>query len=189
MQPINKPPLKLLFGMGEDSEFVDGIQTTVRVGVKWRDLVGTRRLKNVPVFITGEQNEIGRAEITGTLFGQFRELAPIGSKFNNRKKSRTVEGLAEKLATVYPDFDPETSQVTVVFFKFTANEVELKNQAGEVIDGDTEVAGESPTETVEETEESDDDKENDSGEEVSDEETSDEETDGSSEESSAKESD
>jgi len=192
---IDRPPLKLFVAT---PEFKDGdvIQTTVRLGPKWRDdLKGSYRPR-VPVFVTGGDGEsIGTAEITGDLFGLFKNYAEIGSKSNHQKSCRKVKGLVKVLEECYPDFDPETSQVTILFFKFTPievveetveeaveEEIDYGNEAGETIDGDTEVAGESPTDETT-TEESSDGstEETDSGAEESDGEESSSETGESSE--------
>ena len=75
MTDISKPPVKLLFGNPELNG--DGIQTTVRVGPKWRDIItkakSGHRIAQVPVFRTGEENELlFKVEVTGFLFGSRR---------------------------------------------------------------------------------------------------------------------
>ncbi len=119
---INRPPLKLSFST---PEFTPGTQTTVRVGSKWRDDLGTGQPR-IPVFVTGfeDKGSIGVATVTSVLFGKFSRFAGIGAATNHQETCRTVEGLAEELALRYPDFDPESSEITVIFFEFAENKSE-----------------------------------------------------------------
>ncbi len=131
---INRPPLKLSFST---PEFTPGTQTTVRVGSKWRDDLGTGQPR-IPVFVTGfeDKGSIGVATVTSVLFGKFSRFAGIGAATNHQENCRTVEGLAEELALHYSDFDPESSEITVIFFEFAENksDEELADDATDAAD-------------------------------------------------------
>ena len=116
MNRIDRPAPKLLFGT---PEFLpEGtVQSTVRVGPKWRDdLKGTVEPR-VPCYDL-EGNYVGEATIVGTLFGSFKRFATLGSVVNHQENCREVEGLAGVLDECYPDFDPDASQVTILYFTF-----------------------------------------------------------------------
>jgi hypothetical protein len=132
MNRIDRPQPKLLFST---PEFVPPgvVQTTVRVGAKWRDdLKGTVQPR-IPCFETGKESEgsIGEATVVGTLFGSFKDFGYVGSVINHQENCRELDGLAEELAKFYPDFDPETSQITVIFFKYTPNQTEEESDDSE----------------------------------------------------------
>ena len=124
MSRIDRPPLKLLFST---PEFVKPgiVQTTVRVGPKWRDDLKGLAQPRVACFETGKESEgrIGEATIVGTLFGSFKDFGYVGSVINHQENCRELDGLAEELAKFYPDFN-ENSQITVLFFKYEPDATE-----------------------------------------------------------------
>lgn len=133
MQPIDKPPVRLLFDRPVDLLGGGEIQPTVRLGAKWRDIVGANRLTGVPVLLSGEQDPIGTAEITGALFGTFKEYAPfaVNAADYDGDLDKAIEVLSSQMEDYYPDFDAETSQVTIVFFKFAPSESVVEKTAEE----------------------------------------------------------
>ena len=122
MESLNRPPLKLLFGT---PEFLPAgvVQSTVRVGQKWRDdLAGKVAPRISCVDLDG--TVLGTATVVGTLYGSFKDFAYIGSNVNHQENCRDVDGLIDVLSECYPDFNPETNVVTVIFFKYVSAVVE-----------------------------------------------------------------
>jgi len=120
MESINRPPLKLLFG---SPEFIlEGIvQATVRVGAKWRDDLAGKGQVVIPCFDAETTERVGQATVVGTLFGSFKDFGYIGSVVNHQEDCRDFDGLIDVLSECYPGFDPDSDQVTVIFFKYNGD--------------------------------------------------------------------
>lgn len=115
MNRIDRPVPKLLFGV---PEFVPGdvVQSTVRLGTKWReDLKGLVHPRIACFDLEG--NEIGTATIIGTLFGSFKDIGYLSSCVEHDEAARDYDGLFDVMGNVYPGFK-ETDQVTTLFFKY-----------------------------------------------------------------------
>lgn len=117
MESINRPPMKLLFGT---PEFVlEGVvQSTVRVGAKWRDDLAGKGQVVIPAIDLETNEEVGKVTVVGSLYGSFRDFGYIGSIVNHQEDCRDYDGLVDVLRECYPEFDPETDDITVIFFKY-----------------------------------------------------------------------
>ena len=120
MESINRPPLKLLFS---SPEFIleEIVQATVRVGAKWRDDLAGKGQVVIPCFDAETTEKVGQATIVGTLFGSFKDFGYIGSVVNHQEDCRDFDGLIDVLSECYPGFDPDSDQVTVIFFKYAGD--------------------------------------------------------------------
>jgi len=138
MQSLDRPPLKLVFGT---PEFLPAgvVQSTVRVGTKWRDDLKGKVAPRIPcVGLDGV--EIGTATVVGSLFGSFKDFGYIGSTVNHQENCRDVDGLIDVLSECYPKFNPETDQISVIFFKYASNDSETADEAAETDEEESEAA-------------------------------------------------
>lgn len=120
MSRLDRPPLKLRCTNHEFIDVPGVVQTSVRVGSKWRDdLKGTIKPR-IPCVDNETGKQFGTVEVVGSVFGSFKEFGYIGSMFNREERIREdPDALIEDFKKYYPGFNPESSQVTVLFVKFT----------------------------------------------------------------------
>jgi len=118
---IGRPPIKLLFGTPEFILEPNVVQTTVRVGAKWRDDLKDKGKIRIPCIDLNTGERTGDATVVETLFGSFKDLGYFGSVCNHQANCRDYDGLIDVLSECYPGFDPDTSQITVILFKYVSD--------------------------------------------------------------------
>ena len=147
MESLNRPPLKLVFGT---PEFLpEGVvQSTVRVGQKWRDDLKGKVAPRIPC-VDLEGNALGTATVVGSLFGSFKDFGYIGSTVNHQEDCREdVYGLIDVLTECYPTFNPDKDQVSVIFFKYAP----VAGVSTEVVDEEEEAGPDGTDESSDDTE-------------------------------------
>lgn len=127
MNRIDRPTPKLLFGVPTFVKGNDVVQSSVRLGPKWKDDLKGEVQPRVDCYDL-EGNKIGVATIIGTLFGTFKDIGYLSSSVEHDENARDYDSLFDVMANVYPGFD-EKDQVTTLFFKYSPEGGEVADEA------------------------------------------------------------
>ncbi len=126
---IDRPPLRLFF---KNPVFAKGVQSTCRLGNKWRDDLEGVRKAAVPLVDTETHEQVGNATIIGHLYGKYSTVWPISAGCQHDEECRTKEGLDAAMVRAYgEEFDPERSSVTIVFFTVEQDNTKEESAVGE----------------------------------------------------------
>lgn len=106
--------MKLLFG---SPVFNDGLNVTVRKGVKWATVSG-----EVDIVETGrEMVVLGKGEVVDVKVMPFDSIYDSMIRDEHDPSCRTWHGLYKGMLTAYPNFIPE-ELVTIIYFNFKKHE-------------------------------------------------------------------